>query len=144
MSARVIRIFDRRRVAIGLGTADGLQQDERLRIYTPETEILDPKTGESLGTYRRLKATVFAREVFDRFCVAYPPQQREEVALPTAAGDIGRLFGPRTRTKMVPGELAVEDDALEPLPTGSTIQVGDLVERDPVEAPAVVASTGED
>jgi hypothetical protein len=141
MSAQVIRIFDRRRVAVNLGTADGLKKDERLRIYTPESEVVDPATGESLGSYRLLKATVYAREVFEKFCVAYPPQRREEIPIPMASqiAGIGGIFGPRAETKLVPGELEVSNSQLEPLPSGSAIAVGDLVERDPVEA---LAKTG--
>lgn len=139
MNAQVIRIFDRRRVAINLGAADGLKQDERLRIYTPESEVVDPTTGEALGTYRRLKATVYAREVFDKFCVAYPPERREEIPIrdqPTITGiGIGGMFAPRTETKLIPGELSVGNADLEPLPGGASIEVGDLVERDPVKAP---------
>jgi hypothetical protein len=132
VSARVVRIFDRRRLAINLGTADGVQLKEKLLIYTPEADIVDPESGESLGVYRRLKATVFVAEVFEKFCVARPPQEREEVAIPSASDTIYSMFSKRTTTRLVPGQLDVANNEVEPLPTGHEIHVGDFVERAPV------------
>lgn len=147
MSARVIRIFDRRRLAVNLGTNDGVQRKDKLLIYTPDSDIVDPESGESLGTYRRLKATVFVSEVFERFCIAMPPQKREQVALPSPPNvQLPGLFGPRTETRLVPGQLEVSDSQIEPLPTGGSVQVGDMVERELVveaeQAPATGSSDG--
>ncbi len=136
MSAQVIRIFDRRRLAVNLGTDEDVQIKDKLRIYTPETEILDPGTGESLGAYRRLKATVYVTEVFDKFCIASPPQVRQQIAIPVSepVGLTSLFLKPKTESKFVPGELNVDSEDLEPLPTGNAVHVGDIVEREQVAA----------
>ena len=137
MSVRVIRIFDRRRIAINIGAADGVKPEEKLLIYTPDDDIVDPQTGQSLGTYRRLKATVYVKEVFENFCVASPPQRREEVPIPTPPeSGISGIFAPRrTETRLVPGQLNVANSELDPLPSGDQVHVGDIVEREPATVP---------
>lgn len=145
MSTRVIRIFDHQRLAINLGQEDDVKPKEKLLIYTPETDIVDPDSGDSLGGYRRLKATVYVTEVFEKFCIASPPQAREEVAIPAAQQtSLSALFAPRTRTKVVPGKLNVANTDVEPLPTGNSIRVGDPVERISENAVAAEDQTDED
>jgi hypothetical protein len=124
---RVIRIFDDEKIAINLGSEDGVAKGTRIAIYAPEVEIDDPETGESLGVYRHLKAVARAATVSDRFTVAGPYPRREEVAVPNPMNFIGIGRTP-TRTKTVPGDLPVNDMEAAPLPGGDEIRIGDLVE----------------
>jgi|ERR1022692_1036349 hypothetical protein len=137
MNGQVIRIFDRRRLAINLGTEHGVREGTEFSIYTPETVVTDPTTNEDLGQYRRLKATVYAREVFEKFCVAYPPDRREEIDEPEQSIQMGvgvLGLGRRPRTKLVPGQLPVSSGSIEPLPGTTDVEVGDSAEMAPVEA----------
>jgi len=131
---RVIRIFDDEKIAVNLGSKDGVARGTRIEIYAPEVEIEDPETGESLGAYRHLKAVARAADVADRFTVAGPYPRREEVAVPGPLTFLGRT---PTRTKSVPGELPVNDMEAAPLPGGNEIRVGDVVEIEFEEAPEV-------
>lgn len=133
---RVIRIFDDEKIAVNLGSADGVSKGTRISIYAPEVEIEDPETGESLGAYRHLKAAARAADVAERFTVAGPYPKREEVAVPSPLSLLGRT---PTRTKTVPGELPVNDLETAPLPGGNEIRVGDIAEIE-FEAPPAEAS----
>jgi hypothetical protein len=123
-------MFDSRRIAVNLGETDGVQVGDRVEIYTPPSEVVDPDTGATLGSYRRRKAVLIAREVFPSFSVAYPPDRQvpvDDSSQVQGTGVFGGLFaGPRYRT--VPGEAPIEPDQVDPLPTGGRIQVGDTVE----------------
>ncbi len=134
---RVIRIFDDEKIAVNLGSEDGVSRGTRIAIYAPEVEISDPETGESLGMYRHLKAIARAADVAERFTVAGPYPRREEVAVRSPLSFLGPT---PTRTKTVPGELPVNDMEAAPLPGGNEIRVGDIVEiefEDPPPAPSV-------
>lgn len=141
-AGRVVRIFDEHRLAIDLGSEDGVQRRMRFGIYTPSDPVVDPETGEELGAYRRRKALVFADEVFERFAVVVPPTIRRRVSTPVereAARSplTSMLGGVRPEYTEEPGSLDVDDFSTKPLPTGSQISVGDLVEVDPRDDPGL-------
>ncbi|HYC80596.1 MAG TPA: hypothetical protein VEB65_02340 [Solirubrobacterales bacterium] len=136
---RVVRIFDDEKIAINLGSRDGLTSGTRIEIYSPQVEIEDPETGESLGTYRHLKAIARASDVAERFTIAGPYPRRERVAM---RGPLAVLGQTPTQTKTVPGELPVNEFEADPLPGGNEIRLGDIVEielEDSSPAPSVDA-----
>jgi hypothetical protein len=122
-TGRVVRIFDDEKIAINLGSRDGLTRGARIAIYAPEVEIEDPDTGEVLGSYRHLKAAARAAEVAEKFTVAGPYPRKEQVSEPSAIWAFRQ-----TRTKTVPGELPINEMEASPLPGGDEIRVGDIVE----------------
>src|SRR4051794_20203244 len=132
MEGRVIRIFDEQRVALNIGSNDGVESGMEFDIYAPGDTITDPDTEEELGIYRLRKARVIAREVFPRFTVASAPTRRQRVDEPS--GNINALFR-QPRYRNVPGRLPVDEFDLEPVQSGSSVKVGDLVVLVPQEAP---------
>lgn len=100
----------------------------RFHIYTPYEDILDPESGETLGEYRKRKATVYAREVFSQFTVA-SAGTRNEVVEEQTSGVLG-MMGGRTRShrRTVDVMLPVEEGELKPLPNEDTVRIGDLAE----------------
>lgn len=136
---RIIRILDRSTVVINLGEIDGVKSGTRFGIFTPEDRIVDPEKNEDLGTYRRRKATVEARSVHPRFTVASPPRATRIVEPPAVARQRGLAgssallgaLGGTTRQEAYQPQLPVSPEEIEPLPTGDSIQVGDLVEELP-------------
>lgn len=123
---RVIRMFDDRRVVIDLGASDGVEEDMTFGIFTPGDSIIDPDSGETLGTYRRRKATVEAMEVFERFSVVSPPVRRiRERQSPTVA--LPGMLQP-SNWRYERGHLPIDDGQVQPLPTGSEVQLNDIVE----------------
>ncbi len=138
----IIRVFDERGVVLDVGTEHGVTKGLKFGIYTPEEEILAPETGERLGGYRTQKAEVIAQDVFPKFTVARPPAKRVRVRndpRPSAPEALSSLLGVGS-WKYVPGDLEVEPGEVEPLPTGRTVRVGDLVEA---EEPPVEEGRGE-
>ncbi len=128
-TGKVVRIFSKRQLVLNLGEADGVESGMRFGVYTPATEILDVESGDNLGRYRQRKATVSVTEVFERFSIAVPPARREQEPV---QNPLGGFFG---RTRMVPGELSVDPHSVEPMPSGSNVQVGDTVEVFPQDDP---------
>jgi hypothetical protein len=126
---KVVRIFDTRRIAVNLGTKDGVQEGDRLEVYTPRTEVVDPDTDEVLGDYRRRKAVLYAREVYERFCVGYPPDRRVLVENPVAEATSPMLAALRpAQYRNEPGQAPINRTQIDAVPTGLEIGVGDLVE----------------
>lgn len=150
MGVRVIRIFDRRRVVINIGSDDAVETGTRFDIYSRGTSIRDPETDEVLGEYRLHKATVFASEVYPRFTVAMPPTRRERIPDPNApVNAFQSMLRPPTRVRTVPGELEVQREEIIPLEGGSSVAVGDIVEvtlpaRDEVEEDQSASNTSSD
>jgi hypothetical protein len=141
ITGRVIRLFDETRVAVNVGSNDGVEPGAAFGIFTPTDEIVDPETGEVLGGYRRRKAVVTAEEVYPRFTIAAPPQKRIRVQEPTRGTALGSLLGggSRSRWQLVPGELDIEPGEAQQLPTGMTVRVGDHVETEPEPEPEPAA-----
>lgn len=116
-TAKVIRILDKRRLVLNVGREDGVERGDKFAIYTPTTQIVDPETKEELGLYRERKATVEAKIITDRFTIASPPS--EYVWDPLASLVPGETISPA---------LPVNERDINPLPTGSTVRVGDIAE----------------
>jgi hypothetical protein len=140
---RVVRIFDKRRIAVNLGANDGIVQGDQFDIYTPDTDVIDPQTGTNLGSYRRRKATVYAREVFPLFSIGYPADRRVPIEEPIAAlSAASALFQP-TRYRTERGEAPVDARQIEEVPTGTRVQVGDIVEVSRKEGEEATAEVSE-
>jgi hypothetical protein len=122
ITGRVIRIIDKKRVILNVGSAAGVRQGMSFGIYTPVEPIQDPVTGVDLGRYRRLKATVEVDEVEERFSVASPPTRYQPMQL--------NVLGGQTTWP----DLPVEAADIEPLVSGEKVRVGDEVETADDEA----------
>ena len=126
MTGRVIRIVDTHRIIINLGAADGVAEGQRFGVYTPQDEIVDPQTSEVLGTYRERKASVVARVVAERFTICAAPRRSfAQSYFLGVRGGVAEQVAPHLQD---PTELPVERRQINPLPTGSTIKVGDFVQ----------------
>jgi hypothetical protein len=119
IKGRVIRIIDKKRVILNIGEVDGVGRGMSFGIFTPIETIQDPETGAELGSYRRRKATVEIDEVHRQFSVASPPTRYR------AAGFVNPLQG-----ETIWPDLPVQDQDIDPLVSGSTVQVGDVAETE--------------
>jgi hypothetical protein len=116
LKGRIIRIISKKRCIINLGSDHGVAEGMEFGVFTPEEEITDPSTGEVLGMYRRQKTTLEPDEIYARFTVASRPTVYQS---PT-------IFP--TGTSSWP-DLPVSSNEIKPLPSGTQIRVGDLVEE---------------
>jgi hypothetical protein len=127
---RVIRILDDRRVVLNVGLDDGVERGMRFGIYTPQDEIVDPESGENLGSYRERKATAIAQVVAQRFTILQPPPRGGNWLLESFKS--GRPGIPAQPERDDP-RFPVEPYSVQPLPTGSTIKIGDAAEEIPTQ-----------
>jgi len=125
IEGRVIRIFDHHTVVLDVGTNHGVDLRTRFGIWGPTVEITDPDTGDSLGPYRRRKATVVVNEVFPRFCVAAtPPVRKEYVEEQNLIGLSSRI----KRTQVEHASLDPHEQQIEGVPGGDSVLIGDTAE----------------
>ncbi len=119
---RIVRIFDDEKVAVNLGSQDGVDWGAKCFIYAEPVEIEDPESNESLGSYRHLKARARVTSVAENFCIVGPLPRQEQVT--ESPGSI-RWFAQRQRTETTPGEFPINEFQAEPIPSGNQIAVGD-------------------
>jgi hypothetical protein len=145
ISGRVIRIFDEEKIAINLGSAQGVKRGKNVAIYAPTIEIEDPSTNENLGEYRHLKDVARVISVSARFSIVGPHSKKEETVAPGSYSALGGFWGRTpTVTKTVPGHLDVNDAEAKPIPTGDEIRVGDTVEIEVDDPPAQASSEAQE
>jgi hypothetical protein len=124
-SGKVIRIFSDASLVVNLGSADGVEVGAKMTIYAPPVEILDPESGEELGTYHHLKTNVQVEKVHDRFSIVGPVPIRRQVSKSSNAANLFQQFQPEYKTER--RHLAVAESQVDPLPGGAAIQVGDPI-----------------
>lgn len=122
IEGRVIRMIEEDRIIINVGKEAGVERNMTFGIYTPADDVVDPETGDKLGVVRQRKAVVVVQVVYDKFALA-GPQTRIKTSL---SGGL-RPTIPRYETEA--GSLPIDRSQLEPLPTGSSVRIGDTVEQ---------------
>jgi hypothetical protein len=138
IAGQVVRIFDEEKIAINLGSDQGVTRGKNVAIYAPTVEIEDPETQEQLGVYRHRKDVAKVVAVSSRFSIIGPHSRKEETVAPGGISALG-LWKTPTVTKTVPGHLPINETEAKPIPTGDEIRVGDTVEIE-VDDPAPEAS----
>lgn len=68
-TAKVIRILDKYSILINYGKSKGAKIGENVQILEIGPEIVDPDSGESLGTLDHIKDVLQIQEVFDEFSI---------------------------------------------------------------------------
>jgi len=119
--AKVIRILSDTRVILNAGRDQGVSAGMRFRVISEGSDdIVDPETGEKLGTLMNVKGVVLAREVFDRFTIAGTEESLEQEPL---SRTLAALASSRRR---LPQKLDVDESQIQPLFGGdSAVRVGD-------------------
>src|SRR5205823_6295969 len=70
---------------VSLGSRNGVDRGDKLRVFRGETEIKDPATGEVLGKQRRKISELEVFESQEKFCKA---KQLGDLEIPLAVGDL--------------------------------------------------------
>ncbi|MCM3079606.1 hypothetical protein [Brevibacillus invocatus] len=66
---KVVKIIDEYNIVVNAGFEDDIEKEDKLEIYIPGTEVIDPDTLESLGTLDSIKAYLVVKHVFARMCI---------------------------------------------------------------------------
>lgn len=89
---KVARILNSRELVINVGTKDGVSPEMFFDVLDPKGEdILDPDTGEILGSINRPKVRVKVTKVFERLSLA-STYRRHDVNIGGRGPDISRGF----------------------------------------------------
>lgn len=70
IKGRIIRIVDQQTVVVNLGDDNGITPDSVFYILGESEDIVDPESGETLGSVNVTKARVKATQVFAKFSIA--------------------------------------------------------------------------
>lgn len=131
---KIAKIISNEAVVINAGSNDGIEKEQKFQIIGKVglEPVIDPDTGESLGTLDELKGIVIAKNVYPNMTVA-------ETEMHRAGGTVDYtdmfkgisstnnvLFGPYVHTK-----LNVDSDQITGGIQDSTdpIKVGDIVTK---------------
>ena len=70
IEGKIAAILDRTTVVINRGSRDGVSRSDEFYIYSEVGPFVDPDTGETLGTTRKIWGKVAVSTVEDRFSIA--------------------------------------------------------------------------
>ena len=66
---RIVKIIDENRVVVNAGQTNGISTKSLLEIFVPGENVIDPETGEDLGSLDYVKARLEVITVMPRMCV---------------------------------------------------------------------------
>ena len=122
IEGKVAGILNSRELVINRGASDGVKDGMRFEVIDDSYEILDPDTGEALGTIKKVKLRVKVSDIQPRLSIARTYETYETASFASA---IASLTAPSTVTKV---RTIRNDAATTPLEQREDyIKIGDKV-----------------
>jgi hypothetical protein len=125
----IVRIVDEYHVIVNLGAVDGIKNGDRFEIYIAgDRELIDPITGDSLGTFDTILGRVNAMDVREKYTICS-----------SNTGELGRRLLSDLSDLTYKGQpirLNINTKDISGYPGGDLkrpIQVGDAVRKVPQE-----------
>lgn len=126
---RVVKIINSKQLVINAGTNDGVTENQLFRIVSPDENaesVIDPDTGENLGTLNLVKATVVITTVYPKMSIVEAPEKK--------VSGYSMINPTDTIMKNLAGERYIRPDLnIDPTEitggfpsTDKTIKIGDL------------------
>ena len=81
IAGKVAAIIDDKTLVLNVGADQGVVEGMAFAIFAAHGEIVDPDSGESLGSWEMLKARVVATHVQSRMCTVRAPAAGEAPAV---------------------------------------------------------------
>lgn len=128
LEGKVAAILNERELVVNLGSEVGVVEGMKFKVVEPSRQILDPDTGETLGTFEREKVRVRILEVNPKYSVGSTYETYKVTVGGGGIPDFSYFFGrsrevTRIRTLRPDGGLY-----LEPMDeTKSFVKIGDPV-----------------
>lgn len=128
LKGKVAAILNERELVVNLGSDAGVAEGMKFKVLEPTRQILDPDTGEPLGTFEREKVRVKILEVNPKYSVGSTYETYQVTVGSGGMPDLSHLWGrsrqvTRVRTLRLDGGLY-----MEPMDeTKSFVKIGDLV-----------------
>ncbi len=118
---KVAKIISSKQIVVNAGLDDGLKKGDKLEIIDKfgDSPVIDPDTGENLGTLDLPKGFVTVTRVYPRMAIAESPK---EPGIPLS---LNSAIFPLTQK-----DLNVDPEQITggfPEPSGTKIKVGDIV-----------------
>lgn len=130
IKGRIIRITDNRTIIVNLGKNDGITTDNIFRIMAEPEPIIDPDTGEVLGSVEVVKAKLKASLVNDKFTIATTNWVDFNIALGAFWNNPSSIVTGVQHKEVDEGELEVNRFDIEPWQATkdrTPVRVGDFV-----------------
>lgn len=118
---KIVKIISEYKVVVNVGSNDLVHEDQILEVYEPGQDVIDPETGESLGTLDYIKAKLRVVDVFPKMCLC---ENRDGVLEKTLAQALAPTF-----TERVPLDVDSKDISGGFEGVSKKIRVGDLVRK---------------
>lgn len=119
-TAKVIKILDNYSILINYGRTKGATVGENVQIVEIGPEIIDPDSGESLGTLDHIKDVLQIQEVFDEFSICNKRIQINFTAFVDPFKQTEKIYSEQ--------ELLVNKEQITKIqrPQSNTINLGDI------------------
>lgn len=76
---KVVKIINSKQIVINAGTDDGVTEGQLFRIVSPDKNaesVIDPDTGENLGTLNLVKAKVVITTAYSKMSIVEAPERK--------------------------------------------------------------------
>ena len=87
---KIVKIINEYRVVVNAGSNDLIRDNQTLEVYVPGREIIDPDSGDSLGTLDYVKAKLRVVDVFPKMCVCENRNTEPVISLMTTLSSLQR------------------------------------------------------
>ena len=116
LQGKVAQLPDQRTAVINIGSEDGVTMSDRYEIYELGDPVIDPDTGDEIGSIRYTKSTVTPHEIYEGMTVVRSVDVTTTSSLP-----INAITG-ETKRKKLSSDSSLENNRNE-------VKIGDPVIR---------------
>lgn len=128
IQGKIAQIIDETRLILNVGTRDGVQANQVFLIYQEGEEVFDPETKESLGKFEIPKGKVIIETVQERMSFARTLKRNRNSG--TQQKTLSEMMVEASTPLSSEFEkLAIDPYSVKPLPSVSSIKVGDSVRQ---------------
>ena len=116
---RIVKIISEYKVIVNAGSNDLIREDQILEVFEPGQEVVDPETGENLGTLDYIKAKLRVVDVFSKMCLC---ENRDGVIEKSLTQALAPVFAERVPLDVDSREISGGFEGVS-----KKIRIGDLV-----------------
>lgn len=120
---KVVKIINEYKIVINAGAKNGIHEGDVFEVYVEGQEVVDPDTGENLGTLDYIKAKIVAKDIFPKMTICV---NRETETTPTLSGYLLSAIGSTTE-KALPLKVDTKEISGGFEGINKKIVIGDLV-----------------
>jgi hypothetical protein len=123
---KVVKIISEYSVVINAGSEQGLKLNDELEIFIPGNPVIDPDTGEELGTLDLIKAYIEVTDVFEKMSICKNINTVQKGFLESINTLNALTFTRTERVRLNVDSSQISNDFSD---LDSQIRIGDLVRK---------------